>query len=61
MRTLSNYENKLKEIVYKVFLDNYNRDKSSIFQLESHTDFSLQPSQKYPTTWHLASARANDT
>lgn len=48
-----------KEIVYKVFLDNYNRDKGSIFQLESHTDFSLQPSEKYPTTWHLASARAN--
>lgn len=48
-----------KEIVYKVFLDNYKRTKNSIFQLEAHTDFSLQPSKKFPTTWHLAAARAN--
>lgn len=48
-----------KEEVYKIFLDNYKRTKNSIFQLEAHTDFSLRPSKKFPTTWHLAAARAN--
>ena len=46
-----------KEIVYKVFLDNYKKDAETVFQIESHTDFSSPPSKKYPTTWHIAAAR----
>jgi flagellar motor protein MotB len=47
-----------KEKLYRIFLQHYNQNANSVFQIESHTDFAQPPSFKYPTSWHLAAARA---
>ena len=47
-----------KEKLYRIFQKHYQKDSTSIFQIEAHTDFAQSPSEKYPTTWHLAAVRA---
>ena len=47
-----------KERLYKLFLEHYKKESKGVFQIEAHTDFQQSPSRKYPTTWHLAAARA---
>lgn len=47
-----------KEMVYRLFRQKYLEDEAVTFQIEAHTDFSFVPTEKYPSSWHLASARA---